>query len=71
MVVLLVYYLGTNAFFFFYKYGYLDFFEYLIITIILSRMCNPPVSYTPYYYENESLEGGFKMLTQDFEPKIS
>lgn len=67
MVVLLVYYLGTNAFFL-YKYGYLDFFEYLII---LSSMCNPPVSYTPYYYENESLEGGFKMLTQDFEPKIS
>ena len=77
---MVVYYLGTNIFFFiFYKQGYLNFFKYLIIlffffinkylTILLS-ISGPLIPYTPSYYKNKSLEGGLKIIVRDFKPKI-
>ena len=77
---MVVYYLGTNIFFFiFYKQGYLNFFKYLIILFffldkqvltILSSISGPLIPYTPGYYKNKSLEGGLKIILRGFKPKI-
>ena len=55
-------------YFFIYKQGYPNLFEYLTI---FSSVCSSSIPYTLGYYREESLRGGLKMLVKSFKLKIS
>lgn len=46
---------------FLYKQKYPDFFKYLTIPL---DMCGPPIPLTSYYYKEEFIEGGPKVMAR-------